>query len=325
MKKKEVLKLEYDQRIGKYKTAQSNLVFALRLILEEQGIPFLKVDGRVKEFDSFYTKVRDKNYYDPFVQNTDFCGLRIIVYYLHDLDKINSIFKKEFKVIEFESKTNIVKKNRFGYRSDHYLINLYKYWCKTPNYKGLDDLTFEIQVRTVLMHAWAEIEHKLGYKSEASIPISIKSSFSELSQILENVDNKFQEIYNKSKLYSKNLLDKSIDSGEFKFDDFNLDSFRSFLEYYYPNDIMNISAESNLYESIMENGIDKDRLVVIANLFKPKENKLDELLYAKFNNPKIRSTRANKFTYALEVVEDLMSKGFYSSKRLIIIDMLKSD
>jgi len=325
MRIKEELKIEFDEKVVKYEVAQNNLVSALILILEEQGIPYLKVDGRVKDFDSFYSKVKDKNYTDPFIQNTDFCGLRVIVYYLHDLEKIKKIFNKEFKVKEFDSKTNVESKRKFGYRSDHYLINLHKYWCKTPNYKGLDNLTFEIQVRTVLMHAWAEIEHKLGYKSENSIPPSLRDSFSELSKILENVDDKFQEIYNKSKGYSEEILKKSELSGQFQFEEMNLDSFRMFLEFYYPNEKLNISAESDLYESIIKNNIESERLIEIADQFREKENQLDDLLYAKFNNPKIKSTRANKFTYALEVMNNTFSDGFYSTKRMEIVNKLKED
>jgi len=37
---------------------------------------------------------------------------------------------------------------------------------KAPNYRGLSKLNFEIQARTILMHGWAAINHKLLYKHE---------------------------------------------------------------------------------------------------------------------------------------------------------------
>ena len=54
-------------------------------------------------------------------------------------------------------------------------------WLVSPNYRGLGDIKIEIQVRTILMHAWAEIEHKLAYKNKAQIPESVTRNLALIS------------------------------------------------------------------------------------------------------------------------------------------------
>jgi hypothetical protein len=55
-------------------------------------------------------------------------------------------------------------------------------------------LKFEIQVRSILQHAWAEIEHDLGYKSKQSVPKQIRRRFSRVAGLLELADAEFAAI-----------------------------------------------------------------------------------------------------------------------------------
>jgi putative GTP pyrophosphokinase len=52
----------------------------------------------------------------------------------------------------------------------------------------------EIQVRTILQHAWAEIEHDIQYKSSTAIPEEIRRRFMALAGMLEIADREFQAI-----------------------------------------------------------------------------------------------------------------------------------
>lgn len=55
-------------------------------------------------------------------------------------------------------------------------------------------MPLEVQVRSVLQHAWAEIEHDLGYKSETNIPRLLRRRFSRLAGTLELADDEFTRI-----------------------------------------------------------------------------------------------------------------------------------
>src|SRR5690242_3677794 len=50
------------------------------------------------------------------------------------------------------------------------------------------------RVRTILQHAWAEIEHDIQYKAEVSIPDSIRRRFLSLAGVVEVADREFQAI-----------------------------------------------------------------------------------------------------------------------------------
>ena len=70
--------------------------------------------------------------------------------------------------------------------------------CALPdNYGELNNLWFEIQIKTILQHSWAEIEHDLGYKTEFEVPRNIRRSFSKAASLLETVDDIFSDIRTK--------------------------------------------------------------------------------------------------------------------------------
>lgn len=54
---------------------------------------------------------------------------------------------------------------RLGYQSIHYLVKLPDQKTEWAEYKRFEGLIAEIQVRTILQHAWAEMEHDIQYKS----------------------------------------------------------------------------------------------------------------------------------------------------------------
>lgn len=59
----------------------------------------------------------------------------------------------------------------------------------------MNGLRAEVQVRTVLQHAWAEIEHdELGYHSDDLVPADIRRRLARAAAVLEGVDAEFREI-----------------------------------------------------------------------------------------------------------------------------------
>jgi len=108
------------------------------------------------------------------------------------------VVKKEFRVYEL-----LEKHKHFGYRANHYIISLDTKRTSLNEYKRFYGLKCEVQVKTLLQHAWAEIEHDIGYKpgqDTAWERSEIRKDFSKNAQLLGQADKNFVKI---RKLYEK--------------------------------------------------------------------------------------------------------------------------
>ncbi len=227
---------KYAELLPRYQNLAINLNQALELFLHNAGISYLSIDKRVKDLDSFIEKTRRKEYTNPFDQIEDICGIRIICYYTSDLEKINDIIKKELNIIESADKEHLLKPDQFGYRSYHFIVKIKGDWLNAPNYRGLQDLKAEIQVRTVLMHAWAEIQHKLAYKRKNDVPDQFQRQFARIAAKLEETDEQFENLRVDIEEYRKQLI-TNADKANGVFDltlPLNLDNLEAFLNYYFP-------------------------------------------------------------------------------------------
>lgn len=153
---------------------------------------------RIKEQGSLERKIEKKNNkYSSINEITDVIGIRIIAYFQDDVDVIKKALSDVFGIDRINSidKRNQVG-NSFGYASLHLVASLgrpYGFKGKLHGPELYGGLRFEIQIRTILEHAWAEIEHDIGYKSElaAGLSIPIKRGLSRLAAVLETVDVEF--------------------------------------------------------------------------------------------------------------------------------------
>ncbi len=84
---RENIEKEYSSRLPKYKKLGNNVEQVLIDLLKTNNIDVLDVCHRVKPFDSFREKIEIKGSENPFEEVEDFCGLRIVCYYLSDLKK----------------------------------------------------------------------------------------------------------------------------------------------------------------------------------------------------------------------------------------------
>jgi putative GTP pyrophosphokinase len=123
---------------------------------------------RVKTLQSYYFKrLRKSNQRkggDTTPRISDVLGLRIVCPFLEDLIKAETMLKESFEVIEVERKGENHSFNQFGYSSTHLLVAIPRHILDT--YGREKPVVCEIQLRTILQDAWAEIEHELVYKAE---------------------------------------------------------------------------------------------------------------------------------------------------------------
>ncbi len=214
-------------RIKSIYDSYSNL-FNIILINIEQGLkdnlvlassPTFK--SRVKSFSSYYRKIlRVKKMSelkaDSLICITDMIGIRVICAFLEDLDVVEQQIKEKYNVKEIEHKGQANNFREFGYESVHILIEIPPDCLPdqplNPAEKTLPlppDLVCEIQIRTILQDAWAEVEHELVYKSEFSpFDMPLRRKLASMNASLSLADIIFQEIRDYQKKFQKEVDDR---------------------------------------------------------------------------------------------------------------------
>lgn len=179
-----------------YDAYSKSLESLLVNILSSEGIKTHSITSRVKERKSLENKIETKDNYSCIEDITDIVGLRIITHYADEVDSIADIIKKEFDIDLDNSidKREAHEPDRFGYLSLHYIVSLKGDRTKLSEYKRFKNIKAELQIRSILQHTWAEIEHDIGYKSEIGVPREIKRQFSRLAGLLEIGDSEFINI-----------------------------------------------------------------------------------------------------------------------------------
>jgi len=91
----------------------------------------------------------------------DMAGIRVITYLDSDARKAAEIIKQLFEIVPGQSvdKAQELGTDRGGYRSIYVVGRLGQDRLALPENKKFENFCFEIQIRTILQHAWAEFEH----------------------------------------------------------------------------------------------------------------------------------------------------------------------
>lgn len=99
--------------------------------------------------------------------------------------------------------------DKVGYKSVHYVATLPEPRLGLAEYKKFKGMKFEIQIRTILQHSWAEIEHDRNYKFSGELPKGIQRRFKLLAGLLELADNEFNSISKEIDSYSEVVKEKA--------------------------------------------------------------------------------------------------------------------
>jgi ppGpp synthetase/RelA/SpoT-type nucleotidyltranferase len=137
----------------------------------------------------------------------DVLGVRIITFFPDEVDKVADVVAREFDIDDENSidKRATHAPEEFGYMSLHYVARLNEARATLSENARFKGLPFEVQIRSILQHAWAEIEHDLGYKTKSSIPPDSHRRFSRLAASLEGADEQFKVIRDELAEYQREL------------------------------------------------------------------------------------------------------------------------
>ncbi|MDU3464570.1 MAG: hypothetical protein E7F41_11880 [Citrobacter sp.] len=146
-------------------------------------------ESRVKELESFALKFETGRFDSASIFDDMFGGM-IVVSTHSEIVKVEEMLREKFILVT--KKPN--NKSFATYSPEHFVFDDLRLYLKfdknnflSPKVEFLDGLTFEIQIKTFLQHAWALSTHDLVYKSE-NISWSKHRVAYQVKAMLENIE-----------------------------------------------------------------------------------------------------------------------------------------
>jgi putative GTP pyrophosphokinase len=175
-------------------------------LMKAAGIQYLYVASRPKSIPGFVEKMARKEYRST-NEVTDLAGIRVITFIESDATAAAELLQRSFVPHPEKSldKSEELGDSQVGYRSIHLIFELGTDRVNLTEYKQFKGLLFEVQIRTVLQHAWAEIDHDRGYKFSGVLPKNLRRRLNLLAGQLELADMEFSRLALDVEAYSAEL------------------------------------------------------------------------------------------------------------------------
>ena len=211
------------------------------LLMDQNDFSNPQIESRIKDRKGCLSKFERKYLKDykevslEIVHNkiTDLIGLRIICSYEDEIEKIGKIIEENFNVIEKTDKTKeLEEEETFGYKGLHLDVKLSQKREELEEYKKISQFQVEIQIRTIIQHAWSSLDHKMVYKHDS--PSSLKRAVKRLAAVFEIADSEFMRLREETKLQEKISEEKikateEIDNENLETDRIDFITFNKFL------------------------------------------------------------------------------------------------
>jgi putative GTP pyrophosphokinase len=198
----EALSVAYERRLDLLLQLRDNLRAKAEQALD--GVPHVdRIAFRVKDGSSFAHKSLPEGkppaYEHPLIEVEDQVAGRVLVFFSHDLEVVDKRLRAWFLGMVEETKRRPGNAAEFGYESDHYVIVIDEH-LKPEGWqdRGEMPVTFELQIRTLFMHAWAEPQHDLGYKG-GELPNDEKRLHAWVAASAWGADRAFEEAWEMAK------------------------------------------------------------------------------------------------------------------------------
>lgn len=180
---------DFDDWILRDPDAGQHMQARISDILDDAGLSYDRVTVRVKDRESFAAKLANDNYptYVDFCSAYDLLGIRVITLHSSEIPQLKQALSEAFEIVSVIDKAaENARAGKFGYASQHLIVR-----DKEPH-SGPELL--EIQLRTVLQHAWAEFEHDIRYKNRQQVDPQVHRAFTLAAGLIELADQQFDMI-----------------------------------------------------------------------------------------------------------------------------------
>ena len=159
-------------------------------------MPIHHVQSRLKTFDSIMEKADRYGIEDPMNnldvirrEILDIAGIRVICNYEEDLGTMAHLLLSQEDIEMIKVKDYCDKPKDSGYRSLHVVAAVPVYLVN----KG-KMVPVEIQFRSIMMDAWASLEHELRYKNKGELSQDIVDTLKDCAENLHRVDERMSRV-----------------------------------------------------------------------------------------------------------------------------------
>lgn len=201
---------EYREQKPQFELLAQHAEQLLNTAVQKSKAQVYGIIHRIKEQNSLAGKLHRKgDKYTSLSDITDILGFRIICYFADDVDAIAQAVAESFD-IDWENsidKRHALDINSFGYMAVHYICSIKK---DAPLPEELKNKRFEVQMCSLLQHAWAVMNHDLGYKTKFGIPQAVSRDFSRLAGLMEIADEHFSRIRDTVSSYTEDVHQKIV-------------------------------------------------------------------------------------------------------------------
>jgi ppGpp synthetase/RelA/SpoT-type nucleotidyltranferase len=186
---------EFEERQPTLTTFCAKTKALIEACLQDADIRYQSVQARVKTKKKLKEKYLDPaKDYVKLDDITDLAGLRVITYYDDEIDRVVGVVEEQFKIDKKESvDKRSTDPDRFGYRAVNLICSHLDRRTSDVEYKHFAGVCCEIQVTSILGHAWSEIEHE-WYDLKDAYPNDVKRRFSIIAALFELAGREFVEI-----------------------------------------------------------------------------------------------------------------------------------
>ncbi len=300
-----------NEKLPYFTLLSTQLASVVENMLKQNKISYLSIESRTKSINGIEEKIKRKNYKNPKEQLTDISGIRVILYTEDDVQKVCKIVKDIFQIDRTNSLDDIKRLSidKIGYRSTHFVCDIGEIRSEMEEYNSFSGLKFEIQIRTILQHAWASLTHDRNYKFGGSLPQNIQRKINLYSGMLEVVDMGFSEIIHDIEKYKISLSNKNAS----EYTDCNIDSI-NLVEY-----LNKLAHENNYKFEILKQEFDNQEVINELHFFGIyKISELEEIIpkniFENLKKHEIDTTYIGVIRDALIIKDYCKLAGIYDHK-----------
>lgn len=206
---------EFAQLESELHEAGERITLLIETALQAAKLTTHSVKWRAKGTEAYARKMLK----DPRRAVRDLLGIRVITMFRDDAAAVETVIRTVLKVDEttYVNKAGMLSSKEFGYRSLQFVGRLmrvagpgeHQWWLDSvgdPAWIGAGRDSVEIQIRSVLEHAWAEVDHDIVYKPAGFVSEAVRRRFALTAALLEMADENLESIRNEIALGRPNVV-----------------------------------------------------------------------------------------------------------------------